>query len=33
MIRQFDPGVPLIVKPDPLGGFTRSAAEPAVSAS
>ncbi len=33
MIRQFDPGVPLIVKPHPLGGFTRSAAEQAVSAS
>jgi hypothetical protein len=27
MIKQFDPGVPLIVKPTPLGGFTRSAAE------
>lgn len=27
MIGQFDPGVPLIVKPNPLGGFTRSAAE------
>ncbi len=23
MIEQFDPGVPLIVKPRPLGGFTR----------
>lgn len=33
MIRQFDPGVPLIVKPHPLGGFTRSAAREAVSAS
>ncbi len=33
MIREFDPGVPLIVKPHPLGGFTRSAAEQAVSAS
>jgi hypothetical protein len=33
MITQVDPGVPLIVKPDSLGGFTRSAAEQAVSAS
>jgi hypothetical protein len=34
MIKQFNPeGPPLIVKPLPLGGFTRSAAEQAVSAS
>ena len=33
VIKQFDPGVPLIVKPKPLGGFTRSAAEQAVNAS
>jgi hypothetical protein len=33
MIKQFDPGVPLIVKPHSLGGFTRSAAEQAVTAS
>lgn len=26
LIKQVDPGVPLIVKPNPLGGFTRSAA-------
>jgi hypothetical protein len=33
MIEQFDPGVPLIVKPRPLGGITRSAAERTVGAS
>jgi hypothetical protein len=33
MIREFDPGVLLIVKPHPLGGFTRSAAKLAGSAS
>jgi hypothetical protein len=33
MIKEFDPGVPLIVKSQPLGGFTRSAAEQAVSAT
>jgi hypothetical protein len=32
MIEQFDPGVPLIVKPQPLGGFVRSAAEQVASA-
>jgi len=32
MIRQFNPeGTPLIVKPRPLGGFVRSAAEQAVT--
>jgi hypothetical protein len=33
MIRQIDPGVPLIVKPDQLGGFARCAAEQAIGAS
>jgi hypothetical protein len=32
MIEQFNPGVPLIVKPHGLGGFTRSAAEHTASA-
>ena len=32
MIEHFDPGVPLIVKPQPLGGFVRSAAEQVASA-
>jgi hypothetical protein len=26
MIQQFNPGIPVIVKPHGLGGFTRSAA-------
>jgi hypothetical protein len=33
MIEQFDPGVPLLVKPHPLGGFTRPAPQPAANAS
>ena len=33
MIEQSDPGVPLIVKPRPLGGFTRPATEHTVGAA
>lgn len=32
-IRQLAPGVPLVVKPDPLGGFVRSGTKEAVAAS
>jgi hypothetical protein len=27
MIEEFDPGVPLLVKPNPIGGFTRITAD------
>jgi hypothetical protein len=33
LIDEFDPGVPLLVKPDPIAGFTRSSAEHAPAAS
>jgi hypothetical protein len=33
MIAEFDPGVPLSIKPPPLAGFTRSAASGAQSAA
>jgi quinol monooxygenase YgiN len=33
LIKRVDPGVPLIVKPNPLGGFTRSAALQTAAAS